>query len=120
MTKAGIGLSEDANPATAANQAARAAMAQLGEIRADAVLLFASPQHFSEYSTLYKVIHTVCGTDAIVGCSGTGVLTAHDEIEEGPAVAVLAIVSEQLQIRPFLIEHKANEPSVVETAIRPL
>src|SRR6266480_3500549 len=108
MTKAGIGLSEDANSATAANQAARAAMAQLGEMRADAVLLFASPQHCGDYSTLYQVIHTVCGTDAIVGCSGAGVLTAHEEVEEGPGVAVLAIVSDQVRIRPFLIEQKAN------------
>lgn len=120
MIKAGSGWCDDANTATAANHAARACMAQLGEIRADVVFLFSSSHHCKEYSILHQVIRTVCGTDAIVGCSGAGVISAHEEMEDGPGVAVMAIVSNQVQLHPFLIESKTSDPAVLERTIQPL
>lgn len=117
MIQAGIGLSEDANTAAATNQATRAAMAQLGTVQADAVLLFASHHHCEQYPSLYQVTRTVCGTENIVGCSGQSVLTIQGEIEQAPAVAALAIASDEIQIRPFLLERKVSELSTLEETL---
>jgi small ligand-binding sensory domain FIST len=43
-----------------------------------------------------------------VGCSGTGILADHREIEDKPAVAVLAVRCESLVATPFLFERQGE------------
>jgi small ligand-binding sensory domain FIST len=103
MIRAGTGLSTHADHARAAEEAAGAAMARLGEgaggslASADAVLVFTSGTRTGDLVPMLQSIRSICGTGNLSGCSGAGVLTEAAEVEGSPAVAVLAIASDSLR-----------------------
>jgi len=88
MLRAGSGLSTRADARAAGREAAEAALAGSG--RADAALLFATPDYATELPALLAAAAEVLGTKAIVGATIHGVLHAGREYEGGSAVAVLA------------------------------
>jgi small ligand-binding sensory domain FIST len=111
-TRAGAGISSDSNPAGAARSAARAALASGRLDRAEAALLFATPDHAPALAELLDAARDELGTDP-VGATAHGVLIAGEARERGPGVAVLALSGVEAQ--PFLLsevagaEHRAGE-----------
>jgi len=111
-TRAGAGISSESNPAGAARAAARAALAAARMDRADAALLFATPDHAPALAELLDAARDELGTDP-VGATAQGVLIAGEACERGPGVAVLALAG--IEAEPFLLtevagaEHRAGE-----------
>lgn len=102
MIHAGVGLSTDSDTETAAAEAATQAAAGLPEGHADFVVAFATVEHTQEIPELVQAVSTTVGTPYVVGCSASGILASGREVEEGPAVGVLAIRSDAMRGTPFL------------------
>src|SRR5207249_2669437 len=54
-------------------------------------LVFATTPHGPGFTCVTRTAGEVCGTAQVVGCSAAGVLAGEEEVEGGPAVAVLAL-----------------------------
>ena len=91
MLRAGAGLSTDRDAECAATEAARAALASGALERADLVLVFVTTPHGPGFTRVTRTVSEICGTRDVVGCSAAGVLAGEEEVEGGPAVAVLAL-----------------------------
>jgi hypothetical protein len=102
MIHAGVGLSTELDTETAAGDAAQQAAASLPQGHADFVIAFATDEHAGEIPELVQAIGSVLGTPYVVGCSASGLIAAGREIEDGPAVGVLAVRSDSLRGTPFL------------------
>jgi small ligand-binding sensory domain FIST len=107
MILAGSGLATRDRADEAALEASLAAMAASGADRADVALVFTSGDARRSGHDLLHAVRRVTGAPAVVGCSGTGVLTESGEAEGVPAVAVLVVSSSgRLLARPFLIRDR--------------
>jgi small ligand-binding sensory domain FIST len=104
MIWAGSGLSQEANPIKAAEEAAKAAMSLAGLERAGLVLFFSTADHAKRYPEMLSAVRQATGCGNLVGCSGAGVLTADGEIEGERGVAVLALASDRATAAPFLVQ----------------
>lgn len=102
LIHAGVGMSSSPDAAAAAEAAAREALRQAGQSRADAVLCFATADYFGEAQALIDALKSACSTDAVVGASGAGVLTGKTEVEGAPGLVVLALASEWTGFHPVL------------------
>jgi small ligand-binding sensory domain FIST len=91
MLHAGVGYSVSSNPRTAAEESAKAAMAQAGLRVADAAICFASSAHGGAYPSLVRTVGETAGTREVAGCGTTGVIAGGREIESGPSVAVMVV-----------------------------
>jgi small ligand-binding sensory domain FIST len=92
MLSAGAGVALHADGATAAGEAARHALVAAGVTSADVAVVFAGGRHdHDEYVGVLGAVAHAMPRAAIVGCSATGVLSRDDELEDGRAVAVLAL-----------------------------
>jgi small ligand-binding sensory domain FIST len=101
-TAAGVGLSIETDPVTAARQAARAALGKAGVDRADWGMVFATGAHRPRYAALLAAVQGTLGTERIVGCSAWGVLAGGEEVEGRPAVAVMAVRSDRIEATTLL------------------
>jgi len=95
-TQAGAGLSENPDTVQAAAEAARAAMDAGGLARADWALVFATMPHRAHFAALLGEVQRTTGAGVLSGCSGAGVVAGDQEVEGGPAVAVLAVRSDRI------------------------
>jgi small ligand-binding sensory domain FIST len=103
MLHAGSGLSTKASPDEAAAEAARQALAASGGDRADVVLAFATGVPDLPAPDLLRTVRRVTGARTVVGATGAGVLTERGEVEQVPAVAVLAVRHDRLLLAPGLV-----------------
>jgi small ligand-binding sensory domain FIST len=102
MIRAAVGLSTETNSARAALEAARQASQELGGQSADWGVVFATSEHAEHLETMLGTLSEALGTPYIAGCSASGVLTPGAEIEDGAALGVLAVASDQIRATPFL------------------
>ncbi len=116
MIFAGSGVSHKAFTADAAEEAVNQALSSAHLSSAEVLFLFASPEYREDYSTLLTVAARAGGTSAVVGCSAIGVLTEEGEWERGPSVAVLALASEEIKGKPFLLS-AGGEPEEIGTRL---
>ncbi|HEV8474244.1 MAG TPA: FIST N-terminal domain-containing protein, partial [Methylomirabilota bacterium] len=93
MIAAGSGLATNARADEAAIKASIDAMTGNGAESAEFALVFTSPDAQPFAHEVLHAVRRVTGARAVVGCSGTGVLTERGEAEGVPAVAVLAVSS---------------------------
>ena len=103
MLKVGVGASTEKATLAAAATAARRAMDRAGLAQADFALVFATIPHSSLYGRMLERIAEVTRTRHLVGCSTMGIVTSDGEVEDEPAVAVLALASDTLTATPFLV-----------------
>ena len=109
MIRAAVALSTRADTARAALEAGGGVAERLGR-PADWCVAFATWEHAAHLTTLQETLAGVVETPYVVGCSAAGVLAAGREVEQGPAVAVLGVVSDRLRGTP--------QARVVSTATR--
>lgn len=102
MIRAGVGMSSNIDAASAAQSASAEALRQAGLSQADAALCFATADYFSEAEVLLGALRSACGTEAVVGASGAGVLTGKTEVEGAPGLVVLTLGSEQIGFQPVV------------------
>jgi small ligand-binding sensory domain FIST len=67
----------------------------------DLALLFASSEYAPEYPQLLAEARRVLGSGVLIGCSGQGVIGGVEEIEQEPAVSLLAFSLPGADLRPF-------------------
>src|SRR3972149_4828386 len=103
MFKVGVGASTEKATLAAAATAARRAMDRAGLAQADFALVFATIPHSSLYGRMLERIAESTRTRHLVGCSAMAIVTSDGEVEDEPAVAVLALASDTLTATPFLV-----------------
>jgi len=99
---AGTGLAIGGSADNAALEASLQALERSRADRADLALVFVTGDTHPRAHEALHAVRRVTGARTVVGCSGTGILADHREIEDTPAVAVLAVRSESLVATPFL------------------
>ena len=104
MISAGVGLSTTSNTRRAAEEAARGAVASLKGHGADFAIVFATAEHGQALPDLLDAISGAVSTPYVAGCSAAGVLVGQREIEDGPAIGVLAVRSDGIRGTPFLFQ----------------
>jgi small ligand-binding sensory domain FIST len=102
--RAGSGLAVSPDLEDAALDAALGALSSGGLDRADLAFVFVSGDASDRAPQVLHAVRRVSGAPAVIGCSGTGVLTERGEVEGRAAVAVLAVRSERLIATPVLID----------------
>ena len=91
MLRVGVGLSRERDSARAAAEAAACALRSAEIDKADLLLVFATTPHGPGFTRVTRTAAEVCETRNVVGCSAAGVFAGEEEVEGGPAVAVLAL-----------------------------
>ena len=116
MIRAGVGHSANPSTSQAAVQAVTEALSRAGIDRADLAIVFFTAEHVAQREELIATLARTARTDSIVGSSGAGVLTGDGEIEGSPGIAVMALGSDQLRGRPFILEPlRGNEENLGAT-----
>jgi len=113
VIRAGVGISTAREPRAAAEEAVAAALA--GGLRPDSALLFAGPGFGRGLAEVLDVAIGCLGTEAVVGATAHGVLASGREVENTPAVAVLA--QSGLEAHPFLIGDLAGDEATAGSEI---
>ena len=108
MLKAGVGLSTATDGAFAAAEAVERAAMSLGE-RPDLCIAFVSGDHADELPDILATLTAGSGTPYVVGCSAAGVVAEGREIENEPAVGVLALASDSMRATPFLFRDAGDQ-----------
>ena len=67
------------------------ALAQIGDIHADLVFLFASDVYTDHFSKMIHRIRSETGSPILIGCSGQGIVGRGLELEDIPALSLLAL-----------------------------
>ena len=117
MLTAGVGYSTYPLTDGAGQEAASLAMERGGLSHADLVFLFATFDHAMNYPLLFQAVAQTCGTEEIVGCSASGVLTTDEEMEFRPGVAVMAIAGEGMTPACFVVDSEGLEDERVAQSI---
>lgn len=112
MLKVGVGASIEKSTIPAAGAAARQAMERAGIVQADFALVFATIPHASLYPRMLERIAEITRTRHVVGCSAMGIITSEGEVEDEPAVAVLALASDTVVATPFLVRSLRHQGGV--------
>ncbi len=108
MIRAGVGLSSDPATESAVLAAAERAVEGLDGDRADWCLAFVTPEHAGNIPVIVDTILDATGTPYVAGCSAAGVLAEGRELEEGPAIGVLAVASGAIRATPFLFPDEGD------------
>ncbi|MEA2697770.1 MAG: hypothetical protein QOI66_2041 [Myxococcales bacterium] len=110
MLVAGAGAAVHADGFTAAGLAAHRALVAAGTTTADTILVFAGSRHDDdEYAGVLKGIRQRIPGAVVIGCSATGVLTADEELENGNAVAVLALSGDPKLPPPLVVRELRHD-----------
>ena len=102
MIRAAVALSTNPDPTRAAFEIGARIAAQFDGQSPDWCIAFVTYDHAPNLATLQPALVGALGTPYVVGCSAAGVFAAGEEIEDGPAVGVLAVASDQLRGTPYL------------------
>lgn len=102
MLRAGIGVSTLDDVRAAAREACAGALRRLGGPRAEAALVFATPEHGELARELLEAVAAGLGTRALAGASVHGLLAPGLESESGPAVGIAALAG--AEARAFLLD----------------
>ena len=109
MIRAAVGISTETNAARAALEAARQAIQGLGGEAAEWCVVFATSEHAEHLETLLHTLSGAMGTPYVVGCSASGIIASGTEIEDGCALGVLAVASDQIRATPFLFHDTGDQ-----------
>ena len=122
MIRAAVALSNESNSARAALEIARELHGSLDGVAPDCCIVFATDEHLESIEMVRETLCSALDTPYVVGCSASGLLVAGKECEAGPALGVLAIVSDQLRTTPFLFadvgDHGATAASQLGQRMR--
>lgn len=112
MIAAGTGLAVGGTADTAALEASLEAVERSGTAGADLALVFVTGDASSRAHQVLHAVRRVTGARAVVGCSGSGILTERREVEDELAVAVLVVRCERLVATPFMFERQSERPDL--------
>lgn len=108
MIKAAVARSTERNSARAALDVAREVTQSLEGRQVDWCVAFVTGEHAQTLTTLLEALSGALDTPYVVGCTATGVLVPGWEAEQGPALGVLAVSSDQIRATPFLFADEGD------------
>ena len=101
--KVGVGLSLEEDSAGAAREAALLALDQAGLKAASWALCFFSGHHMSGAEAMRGAILEATGCSSLGGCSSMGVIVQGEEVESGPALALMVGHGGDVETRSALL-----------------
>lgn len=108
MIRASVGISTERSSARGALDAARQVVEGLGGEQPDWCIAFATSEHAENLHALLESLAGAAGTPYVAGCSASGILGAGAELEEGPAIGLLGVRSDQMRATPFLFHDEGD------------
>lgn len=102
MIRAGVGVSTEPRSVRAAAEAVERARDSLAGEPPDFCIAFATGDHGETLPSLLQTLASAAETPYVAGCSAAGVIAEGREIEDGPAIGVLAVASDTLKATPFV------------------
>jgi len=103
-----VALSQESNPALAAQAVSQSVQEALGEAGCHLAFVFFSPHFSSEVQSLIEMIHEKLHPQTLIGCMGEGVLGGEKEIEEDPGLVLWGISNTGMQVIPFVLTPKTE------------
>ncbi len=98
--------SEQADLATAIEEAAAVVRRQLGECPADLIVAFVSSHHAGASARAAGLLRDALGDGLLLGCSAGGVIGGGHEIEQRPGVALVAAYLPGVALRPLRLHNE--------------
>ena len=110
-------LSQRSNTGQALREVSSAVTAGLAEAPADLLLVFATPHHAPGLEPAMTLLRRDFPGARVVGAVGSSVAGAGREVEDGPALSVVAAHLPDVEIRPFRVP--AGAPDAVDVRAVP-
>lgn len=101
---AGAGYSLKSSTFLAAEEAVQVALHSMRTEGAGAAVVFATPDHCARYPFILEEIRQRAGTEQVVGCSATGVITGGGEFEQ-TSLAVMLLSLKKISVFPFFMQN---------------
>lgn len=92
-------------------QALEQALAQIKDIAADAIFLFVNIEFAPYFPTMLRIIKRATGTPVLIGCSGQGIIGSDQELEDLPAISLLALSLPGAHLRTVRLSQEMLETS---------
>ena len=108
-------LSRDLQTEAAVTEVLEAVTQRLPDQHAHISFVFASPHHLKTLSTFLPVVQERLSSHTLLGCTGGGVIGDRQEVENRPALALMAAHLPGVTVTPFHIEQADLEESWSET-----
>lgn len=97
-------------------RALQKALAQIGDISADVVMLFASGAYTRHFPEMVRQVRSETGTSVLIGCSGQGIIGPAQELEDVPALALLTLSLPGAILRPVRFTQEMVEDCTSQDA----
>ena len=88
---------------------------QLSEQSAHLSLVFASPHHLKDFPQQLQVMQERLSSQTLIGCTGGGVIGDRQEVEQRPALSLMAAHLPGVTITPFHVEQPELERETSES-----
>ena len=88
---------------------------QLSEPSAHLNLVFASPHHLKDFPQQLQVLQERLSSQTLIGCTGGGVIGDRQEVEQRPALSLMAAHLPDVTITPFHVEQPELERETSES-----
>ncbi|GER87622.1 hypothetical protein KDW_17840 [Dictyobacter vulcani] len=95
-------------------QALEQALDQIKDIAADVIFLFANVEFMPYFADMLRMVRRKTGVALLLGCSGQGIIGTDQELEDLPALSLLALELPGAELRPVHLT-----PTMVEKSQRP-
>ncbi len=97
-------VSREADSAAAVAEVIAAARRRLDGGKADLAILFVSPHHAGAYDGIAAAVAGELGDSVLIGCSGGGVIGGGHEVEQRPAIGLMAGVLPGVTVTPLVAD----------------
>jgi small ligand-binding sensory domain FIST len=108
LIRAAAGISTQPDPTRAVLEVVGQILQRMDGCQPDFCIVFSTYEDSVELSAMLATLSEAIGTPYLAGCSAAGVLVQGSEIEQGPAVAVLAVSSDQILATPFIFKDEGD------------
>lgn len=107
-------MSREMQTAAAVAEVVDNVTSQLAEPSAHLSLVFASPHHLKDFPQQLQVMQERLSSHTLIGCTGGGVIGAQQEVEQRPALSLMAAHLPGVTITPFHVEQPELEQETPE------
>src|SRR3989338_5070272 len=104
-------ISESPNAVRAINLVCNQVRDQLSTASCHLACLFVSSIYRVQWDSVLKQLHESLGPKALIGCSGSGMIGAGQEVEQAPGVSLLAAHLPDVRLFPFFVSEQELEDS---------
>ena len=107
-------MSREVQTAAAVAEVLDSVTGQLAEPSAHLSLVFASPHHLKDFPNQLQAMQERLSSHTLIGCTGGGVIGAQQEVEQRPALSLMAAYLPGVTITPFHVEQPELEQETPE------